>query len=128
MDLERVFAVLAIVVVVSFLAYLLISARNYSPAGPEYRQYGDLTLETLELFSGFDPFRPILLAVKGRVYNVTEGRQFYGRGGDVYGMGMKKVCRGIVQADGWEGMCTCLGKDAIRRSRLYGRSQRLHRY
>ena len=91
MDYELFFTILAVVFVLAFFAQQLLSARSYNPGSPQYKQYGDLTLETLEMYSGFDPFRPILLAVQGRVYNVTEGQQFYGRGdfdllGMVFGM------------------------------------------
>ncbi len=41
---------------------------------------GDITLEELLKFDGSDPARPILFAVQGRVYDVTEGKSFYGPG------------------------------------------------
>ncbi|KAK9818698.1 hypothetical protein WJX74_008869 [Apatococcus lobatus] len=42
------------------------------------RQIGDITLDSLESYDGRDPGRPILLAIRGRVYDVTEGREYYG--------------------------------------------------
>lgn len=41
----------------------------------------ELTPEDLAAYDGSSPDRPILLAVCGVVYDVTEGRQFYGPGG-----------------------------------------------
>ncbi len=44
------------------------------------RQIGNVTLDSLESYDGRDPMRPILLAIKGKVYDVTEGREYYGPG------------------------------------------------
>lgn len=49
--------------------------RGYQPA-----TVGDITLEELSKCTGEDPFRPILMAVRGKVYDVTEARNFYGPG------------------------------------------------
>ncbi|RKP03952.1 hypothetical protein CXG81DRAFT_113, partial [Caulochytrium protostelioides] len=40
-----------------------------------------LTPEQLAQYDGTDPAKPIYLAVGGAVYDVTEGRRFYGPGG-----------------------------------------------
>lgn len=42
---------------------------------------GDLTAEELRRYDGSDVDLPILLAARGVVYDVTRGRDFYGRGG-----------------------------------------------
>ena len=42
---------------------------------------GDLTAEELRRYDGSNVDLPILLAAKGVVYDVTRGRDFYGRGG-----------------------------------------------
>ena len=41
---------------------------------------GDLTAEELRRYDGSDVDLPILLAARGVVYDVTRGRDFYGRG------------------------------------------------
>lgn len=51
----------------------------FVPAPPSC-QVGDLTLTELSKYTGHDPSRPILLAVRGRVFDVTMGRAFYGPG------------------------------------------------
>ena len=43
-------------------------------------QVGDTTLDELAKYSGHDPTRPILFAVRGRIFDVTESRGFYGPG------------------------------------------------
>lgn len=41
---------------------------------------GDITLEELRAFDGRDPTKPLYVAVRGKVYDVTRGKQFYGPG------------------------------------------------
>lgn len=38
-------------------------------------------LDRLQPFNGSDPYRPLLLAIKGRVLDVREGTDYYGPGG-----------------------------------------------
>lgn len=44
----------------------------------EARDYG---VDELLAYDGTDPDKPILLAIRGKVYDVTRGRMFYGPGG-----------------------------------------------
>ena len=46
------------------------------------RQIGDITLASLMRYSGHDPALPLCFAVRGKVLDVTEGRDFYGPGAD----------------------------------------------
>lgn len=41
---------------------------------------GDVTLEELRKYNGRDPFLPILFSVRGTVYDVSKGSDFYGPG------------------------------------------------
>src|SRR5690606_21803052 len=53
-----------------------------APPGPIPRgEERDYTLEELAAFDGSDPSRPILFAVRGKVYDVTRGGSFHGKRG-----------------------------------------------
>ena len=63
-----------------------------SPSSPlPEAEERDYSLEELGAFDGSDPAKPLLIAVRGRVYDVTRGRSFYGPGGP-YGMFAGKDC------------------------------------
>ena len=51
----------------------------------------DYTLAELRQYDGSDPGKPLLLAIRGQVYDVGRGRDFYGPGGP-YGMFAGKDC------------------------------------
>jgi membrane-associated progesterone receptor component len=51
----------------------------------------DYSLVELAAYDGSDPGKPLLIAVRGQVYDVTRGRDFYGSGGP-YGMFAGKDC------------------------------------
>ncbi|GLT60839.1 hypothetical protein SLA2020_335850 [Shorea laevis] len=44
-------------------------------------QLGEVTLHQLKAYDGSDPSKPILMAIKGQIYDVSSSRMFYGRGG-----------------------------------------------
>ncbi len=54
----------------------------------EARDYG---LAELAQYDGSNPAKPLLLAIRGQVYDVGRGRDFYGPGGP-YGMFAGKDC------------------------------------
>eukprot|EP01090_Pellita_catalonica_P002669 TRINITY_DN12241_c0_g1_i2.p1 TRINITY_DN12241_c0_g1~~TRINITY_DN12241_c0_g1_i2.p1 ORF type:complete len:183 (-),score=48.11 TRINITY_DN12241_c0_g1_i2:23-571(-) len=41
----------------------------------------DYTLDELKGYDGSDPDKPILFAADGKIYDVSRGKQFYGKGG-----------------------------------------------
>ncbi|KAF0909713.1 hypothetical protein E2562_000049 [Oryza meyeriana var. granulata] len=45
---------------------------------PDPVQVGEITLEQLAAYDGKDPAKPILIAIRGQVYDVSRGRLFYG--------------------------------------------------
>ena len=51
----------------------------------------DYSLSELAGYDGSDPTKPLLIGVRGSVYDVTRGRSFYGPGGP-YGMFAGKDC------------------------------------
>ncbi|KAG0479103.1 hypothetical protein HPP92_013822 [Vanilla planifolia] len=54
-------------------------------AGPELPaepvQIGEVTLEELKAYDGSNPKKPLLVAIKGNIYDVSRSRMFYGPGG-----------------------------------------------
>lgn len=40
-----------------------------------------MTTQQLSQYNGTDPSKPIYVAVKGRIFDVTNGKSFYGPGG-----------------------------------------------
>ncbi|KAI5443559.1 probable steroid-binding protein 3 [Lathyrus oleraceus] len=74
----------------------VVSARSgslFEVAEPrrEPVQVGEITEAELRLYNGSDKSKPILISVKGQIYDVSEGRNFYGPGGS-YTMFAGKEC------------------------------------
>ncbi|KAL6526959.1 Membrane steroid-binding protein 2 [Orobanche gracilis] len=44
-------------------------------------QLGEISAEELKQYDGSDPKKPLLVAIKGQIYDVTHSRVFYGPGG-----------------------------------------------
>ncbi|KAF5732343.1 membrane steroid-binding protein 2-like [Tripterygium wilfordii] len=44
-------------------------------------QLGEVTEEDLKQYDGSDPKKPLLMAIKGQIYDVSQSRVFYGPGG-----------------------------------------------
>eukprot|EP00117_Sycon_ciliatum_P014660 scpid78563/ scgid14829/ Membrane-associated progesterone receptor component 1 len=77
---------LFLIAVCGFLLYKII----FAPADPGKdvkkepaveQVVGDLTVEQLLAYDGKDPTKPVLLAVCGKIFDVTAGKHFYGPGG-----------------------------------------------
>lgn len=51
------------------------------PPPPPKMKKRDMTVEELRQYDGKDPTTPVLLAVNGKIFNVSRGRRFYGPGG-----------------------------------------------
>ena len=51
----------------------------------------DYALSDLASYDGSDPTKPLLIGIRGYVYDVTRGRDFYGPGGP-YGMFAGRNC------------------------------------
>lgn len=60
------------------------SARNFDvemePLKPPV-QIGEVTEEELKDYDGNNPEKPLLMAIKGQIYDVSQSRMFYGPGG-----------------------------------------------
>lgn len=44
-------------------------------------QVGEISEEELKQYDGSDPKKPLLMAIKGQIYDVSQSRMFYGPGG-----------------------------------------------
>ncbi|KAJ4907521.1 Membrane steroid-binding protein 1 [Raphanus sativus] len=92
--LAAVFLVLALIsaygiyyVISSCFASLLDYLRARSSATVEVPpvtqpvQVGEITEEELKQYDGSDPQKPLLMAIKHQIYDVTQNRMYYGPGG-----------------------------------------------
>lgn len=68
----------------------LFGKKPEPPPLPEAEER-DYTLAELAQYDGSDPATPLLIGIRGEVYDVTRGRSFYGPGGP-YGMFAGKDC------------------------------------
>ncbi|KAJ4955965.1 hypothetical protein NE237_012748 [Protea cynaroides] len=82
------------VLALAFAFYYAISGFFSSPEAPRTRappeevkplpppvQLGEITEEELKVYDGSDPEKPLLMAIKGQIYDVSQSRMFYGPGG-----------------------------------------------
>lgn len=93
-----------IVTAALIIVYLIYAAIRvmfwHTKAGPlSYRpeHIGNITLEELSKCSGLDPQRPILFAVRGKVYDVTTAASFYGPGGSYQVFGGREISRALAK-------------------------------
>ena len=110
--------------VVSLLFYLTISALRafLRPSIPAKvvdlsPRVGDITLEELSKYTGEDPFRPILFSVRGRIYNVTSARNFYGPGGAYQTFAGREIARALGKMAIKDEECTAEVGDLTERER-----------
>ncbi|MGB5368558.1 MAG: cytochrome b5-like heme/steroid binding domain-containing protein [Polyangiales bacterium] len=73
-----------------FVARLFRKKAEPRPPLPEAEER-DYSLQELAAYDGSDSGKPLLIAIRGQVYDVTRGRDFYGPGGP-YGMFAGKDC------------------------------------
>lgn len=59
------------------------SSRDFEdlPPLPPPVQLGEITEQDLRLYDGSDPNKPLLMAIKAQIYDVSQSRVFYGPGG-----------------------------------------------
>jgi membrane-associated progesterone receptor component len=76
------------------------------PPGYQPAQIGEITLEEMSKCTGEDPFRPILVAVKGKIYDMTEARNFYGPGSAYHVYAGREAARALGKMSLAESECT----------------------
>ncbi|XAR69976.1 hypothetical protein NMG60_11001773 [Bertholletia excelsa] len=57
----------------------------------------ELTLEQLRQYDGTDSSKPVYLAVRGRIFDVTTGKSFYGPGGPYAVFAGKDASRALAK-------------------------------
>lgn len=57
----------------------------------------EMTPEQLSQYNGSDPSKPIYVAVKGRIYDVSTGKSFYGPGGPYAMFAGKDASRALAK-------------------------------
>lgn len=57
----------------------------------------ELTLDQLKQYDGTDPSKPIYISVRGRVFDVSTGKSFYGPGGSYAMFAGKDASRALAK-------------------------------
>ncbi|GJX99839.1 probable steroid-binding protein 3 [Tanacetum coccineum] len=57
----------------------------------------ELTLDQLKHYDGTNPSNPIYISVKGRIFDVTTGKSFYGPGGSYAMFAGKDASRALAK-------------------------------
>lgn len=66
---------------------------------------GEFTVEELAAYDGKDPSKPILIGVKGRIFDMTQGADFYGPGGPYAKFAGKDATAALAKMKVDEGLC-----------------------
>ncbi|XP_063232045.1 membrane-associated progesterone receptor component 1-like [Bacillus rossius redtenbacheri] len=87
--------------VIAVLAYKIIKSRQKvdepsepEPQLPKLRK--DFTVQELKKYDGTGPDGRVLVAVNGKVFDVTKGKRFYGPGGPYSAFGGRDASRGLA--------------------------------
>ena len=69
---------LGLLVLTAVLMYARARRRSDDEEVIDTSKVGNITAEELSKYCGVDPFRPLYLAIRGVIFDVTAGRDFYG--------------------------------------------------
>ncbi|XP_075214542.1 membrane-associated progesterone receptor component 1-like [Lycorma delicatula] len=92
---------IALVGVITLLVYKILKSRHrvhvvqVEPELPKLKKR-DFTVEELRKYDGTGPDGRILVAVDGKVFDVTRGKRFYGPGGPYSAYGGRDASRGLA--------------------------------
>ncbi|KAL9254675.1 Membrane steroid-binding protein 2-like protein [Drosera capensis] len=85
------------------ITYNTVSSLFFVPDDPKRRrrevvvEFGEMTAAELREYDGSDERKPLLMGIKGNVYDVTSGRMFYGPGGPYSMFGGKDASRALAR-------------------------------
>lgn len=93
---------LALLALIGFLIYRIIKSRqDERPSEPEEKplpkmKKRDFTVAELKKYDGTQEDGRVLIAVNGKVYDVTKGKRFYGPGGPYAAFAGRDASRGLA--------------------------------
>ncbi|PHT84796.1 Membrane steroid-binding protein 2 [Capsicum annuum] len=71
----------SMVVTYKVVCGMFFSGDDFVPIKRQSLNLGDMTKEELRAYNGFDSEKPFLMAIKGKIYDVSTSKMFYGTGG-----------------------------------------------
>ncbi|KAK4014523.1 membrane-associated progesterone receptor component 1 [Daphnia magna] len=93
---------LALLGAIGYVAYKIIATqmeerkvKPEEPPLPKLRKQ-DMTMEQLKQYNGTGPEGRVLVAVNGKVFDVTKGKRFYGPGGPYAAFAGRDASRGLA--------------------------------
>ncbi|KAG2424512.1 hypothetical protein HXX76_014393 [Chlamydomonas incerta] len=94
MELTTILALLAVVLLVAVI--ITSTSKRAPPPKPEPYKLGDVTLEALRYYNGYDWTKPALVAIKGKVYDVSNKYEIYGPGKPSNAFAGREVARALA--------------------------------
>ncbi|XP_009800195.1 membrane steroid-binding protein 2 [Nicotiana tabacum] len=93
------FFTIAAMMVVTYkvICSMFVSADDFVPVKREPLHLGDLTEEELKAYNGSDSQKPLLIAIRGQIYDVSSSKMFYGPGGPYAMFAGRDASRALAQ-------------------------------
>ncbi|OIT20994.1 PREDICTED: membrane steroid-binding protein 2-like isoform X2 [Nicotiana attenuata] len=93
------FFTIAAMMVVTYkvVCSMFVSADDFVPVKREPLHLGDLTEEELKAYNGSDSQKPLLIAIRGQIYDVSSSKMFYGPGGPYAMFAGRDASRALAQ-------------------------------
>ncbi|GAX78734.1 hypothetical protein CEUSTIGMA_g6171.t1 [Chlamydomonas eustigma] len=88
--------ILALVFVVIFFVLQLLTPKKTVTTEPTKLHIGDITTESLQYYCGYDFMKPILVAVRGLVIDVSTRTDLYGPGRELHVYAGKEISRALA--------------------------------
>ncbi|PHT98798.1 Membrane steroid-binding protein 2 [Capsicum chinense] len=92
------FTIVALMVVTyKVVCGMFFSADDFVPIKRQPLHLGDMTKEELRAYNGSDSEKPLLMAIKGKIYDVSTSKMFYGPGGSYAMFAGRDASRALAQ-------------------------------